>query len=109
MKRDKPKDLIPALPIRYDAPLSEAVVVTTVILEAVGHVPTYLWHWPWWIGQQLPIAYLLWKLAEEGQMRLSIIRAWNQRISDSQPKGSLPEQEDIRDVYRRLGIDDDQH
>jgi hypothetical protein len=56
------------------------LLVKIVVLEWAGALPGYLWHWPWWIGAQLPIAYLVWKLAQERAFAFRVVSAWNKKL-----------------------------
>jgi hypothetical protein len=93
-------DINPALPIGpEDRPSGVSFVINAILLEAVGQIPTHLWHWPTWIGLQLPIAYLLWKISEERAARSRLIAAWNSRFE--QPRTSQPS-ETGDDILKRM-------
>lgn len=68
-----------ALPIRHPMYLGGEAVVSVLVLESIGGALNHIWHWPWWVGAQFPVAYLLWKWSEERKFAHHLSRAWNKK------------------------------
>lgn len=79
VKKSEVTEISQALPIQHPMYLGIEPLVTALILEGVGAALNHIWHWPFWIGAQLPVSYLLWKWSDERRFAHHLSRAWNKK------------------------------
>ena len=74
------KEINQALPVRHPETIEPgAVIVIVAALEFVGVLANHALGWPWWIGAQLPVVYLMWQWAKERQFAHRLASAWNKK------------------------------
>lgn len=91
MRRREQPDFSPALPItqtpaNHPSLSQGATLVKVALLEGAGAGINHLFDWPWWIGSQLAVAYLFWRLMHERAFYTSIVVAWNKRLDGDRKK-----------------------
>jgi hypothetical protein len=79
MKKHEEPEISQALPIRHPMHLGPEPVVGALILEAIGGAINHIWHFPFWVGVQLPVVCLLWMWSQERRFAHRLASAWNKK------------------------------
>lgn len=75
------KEINQALPVRHPGTIEPGAVIAIVAaLEFLGVLANHALHWPWWIGAQLPVAYLMWQWSKERSFAHRLANAWNEKL-----------------------------
>lgn len=73
------KEINQALSVRHPMYIGGEVLAVLLVLEFIGVIVSHAFHWPWWIGSQLPVAYLLWQWSRERRFAYRLGLAWNRK------------------------------
>lgn len=86
MKKRNQQEFDPNVPItvtpaNHPALSEGATIAKVAVIEAIGVGINHAFHWSWWVGAQLPVAYLFWRLMHERAFYTRIVLAWNKRLA----------------------------